>query len=210
MRRPRFNIDSLVLLVVVSAIGVAALRESSDIWDGGLLGLTLLILLVAVLLAIHRTDRRRAYWLGFTLWGGIYLAATFVPAVESRLPTTKALSYVDSKLPQQAAVGTVAFTNGPIKVTSFQAYNQVAFSPNGRIVAASQPGGFRLWNAGTGRLIFGSGRNTEDFVRIGHSLFALLIACLGAMLSRYLGDSSRGQAPESDGRGGGDPQSPNA
>jgi hypothetical protein len=44
----------------------------------------------------------------------------------------------------------------------------------------------RLWDATTGRLLGGWAGTTENFVRIGHSLIALIVAFLGGRLSRRL------------------------
>ena len=41
MRRFRFNIASLLVVVLVLGFGFAALRESNDLWDSGLFTLTL-------------------------------------------------------------------------------------------------------------------------------------------------------------------------
>jgi hypothetical protein len=57
------------------------------------------ILSTSILLAIHRTGTGRAFWLGFTLFGWTYLGLSLVPSIESRLLTTKALAYLDTKLP---------------------------------------------------------------------------------------------------------------
>ncbi len=81
MRRIRFNIASLLVVVLILGIGFAALRESSDLWDGGIFSLTLGVLLVSILLAIHRGDARRAFWLGFALFGGGYLVLSLVPSI---------------------------------------------------------------------------------------------------------------------------------
>src|SRR4051812_42711052 len=89
MARPRFSIATMLLVVLGVGVAVAALRASNDAWDSGIFGLTLLILLTAVLLAVHRTERGRAFWLGFALFGWGYLVASLVPAVVSRLPTTR-------------------------------------------------------------------------------------------------------------------------
>src|SRR4051794_30627867 len=99
MRRFRFSIAGLLMVVFFVAVAVAALRASTDAWDSGVLGLALVTLTMAVLLAVHRTERRRAYWLGFALFGCVYLVASLVPTIESRLPTTKGLAYLDAKVP---------------------------------------------------------------------------------------------------------------
>jgi hypothetical protein len=85
MRRLRFSIASLLMLVLFVAVAIGALREATDIWDSAVFSLTLGLLLVAVLLAVHRTDRIRAFWVGFALFGSVYLAVSLVPQVKSRL-----------------------------------------------------------------------------------------------------------------------------
>ena len=61
--------------------------------------------MISVLLAIHRTEKRRAFWLGFALFGAAYLGLSLVPSIESRLITTKALAYIDSKVPRSIPAG---------------------------------------------------------------------------------------------------------
>ena len=53
----------------------------------------------------------------------------------------------------------------------------------------------RLWDAATGKLLGGWSGTTENFVRIGHSLFALLAGWLGGQLSRRLCRASRDPEP---------------
>ena len=96
MKRPRFTIRSLLASVVFLAVGLAALRGASAAWDSSVLGLTLVVLLASVLLAVHRTGAARAYWLGFALFGWTYLVLAEIPGIGVRLPTTRTLIYVDS------------------------------------------------------------------------------------------------------------------
>ena len=49
----------------------------------------------------------------------------------------------------------------------------------------------RLWDAATSKLLNGWSGTTENFVRIGHSLFALLAGWFGGQLSRRLCRTSR-------------------
>jgi di/tricarboxylate transporter len=56
MPKFRFTIASLLVLVLFVAVGFAALREASDLWDSGLFTLTLGVLLISTLLATHRAD----------------------------------------------------------------------------------------------------------------------------------------------------------
>jgi hypothetical protein len=197
MRRPRFSIASLLGVVVFVAVALAALRAASPAWDAGLLGVTIAALLVAVLLAVHRDGRRRASWVGFALFGWAYLAIVFVAGTEPRLPTTKLLAFLDSKRPRPAGAafadidsdGTmdifIVDINGqskPVKAGVYSNNLSVAFAPSGGNGTTTGLASWALPAVGPGRTI-------EDFVRIGHSLFALLLAAVGGLVSRTLHDS---------------------
>ena len=104
MPKLRFNIASMLVIILVLAIGFAALRESNDLWDSGVFTLTIGVLLISILLAVHRTESRRAFWIGFALFGWVYLGLALIPSIESRLMTTKGLAYLDSKVPGRSAV----------------------------------------------------------------------------------------------------------
>jgi hypothetical protein len=191
MSRIRFNIASLLVVVLVLGVGFAALRESNDHWESGLFTLTLSVLLISILLAIHRTESRRAFWIGFALFGWTYMGLTLVPSIESRLATTEVLAYLDSKVPGRTqSYFKVQFTGtGPgARGKQVQA---VAFSPDGRQLATSSLGTVRVWDAATGRLLGGWAGTTENFVRIGHSLITLLAGWFGGLLSRRLWQASR-------------------
>ena len=95
MRDPRYNIASMLGAISFVAVGFAALREANDQWDSGLLSLTLGILLNAVILAVRRTEARRAFWIGFALFGWGYLCLSLISSTESRLITTQALAYLE-------------------------------------------------------------------------------------------------------------------
>jgi hypothetical protein len=185
-------------LLVISFVGVAvaALRASTDAWDGRLLALTSLGLLTSVLLAVHRTDRRRAFWLGFALFGWAYLVASLTPAIGPRLPTTKGLALIDSKIPARESdrvTGTLAYTLSTS--TSAAGTNPVQGYVMPPLLVSSSQGDVWVWDTATGRLLSGPNGSTEDFIRIGHSLLALLLAFAGGHLSRHLYDQGRGEGP---------------
>jgi hypothetical protein len=198
MRRPRFTIASLLVFVLFLAFGLAALRESTEVWDVAVFGVTFLLLLTSVLLAVHRTGPRRAYWLGFALFGGAYLAAGLIPPVGARLPTSKGLVYLDSLVPGRQATFTIAFSpQGGIgtKIGTMQVF---AATTTSAPVATPSPATSQIWNVTTGRLLFNGSGTSENFLKIGHSLAALMIAFLGAHLSRYLRASGKSEAAVSE------------
>ncbi len=238
MRYSQYKIAGILGAILFLAVGFAALRESHDLWDSGLFSLTLGLLLAAVLLAVHRTESRRAFWIGFALFGCGYLSLSLCPSTDSRLITTKALLYLDqsniflnransiraflnadrmhaynlslddllkateeSRLidsPEQEQLRqktwpTLEFVLGSKVLGSVHVrYNKPEWYRN--IVLKADPYGeiLRLRDVatvgpGSSSYILGvRAGTTENFVRIGHSLSALLVAWLGGVLSRRL------------------------
>ena len=88
MSRPRFSLGTLLLMVLSAGVAFAALKSPSELWASALFTPAVAVLLVAVLLAVHRRDRARAYWLGFALFGWVYLILSLVPETAPRLATT--------------------------------------------------------------------------------------------------------------------------
>jgi hypothetical protein len=195
MKRIRFNIASLLGVILIVAVGFAALRESSDLWESGIFSLTLGVLLISILLAIHRTEKRRAFWLGFALFGWIYLVLTLVPSVEPRLITTKTLAYLDSKVPRRS-VTSIVVSSLRIRGTASGAFGNdiqnLKLAADGNQVVG-------IWDATTGTLLGGWSGTSGNFANIGHSLFALLVGWLGGQLSRRRYRSSRLADPSTTG-----------
>jgi len=77
MRMPRFSIGGLMGVVLVASIGLAALRSASEIWAGVMFLVTCGMLALAVVGVVCRRDEKRAWWLGFALFGWGYLALAF-------------------------------------------------------------------------------------------------------------------------------------
>lgn len=188
MSLPRFKIRSLLGVVLFAGIAIAALRAADDLWDSGIFGLVLLVHLTAVLLAVHRTDRRRAYWAGFAFFGWTYLIASLVPQIGPRLPTTMGLAFIDSKIPGRETTISAVFgypsTYSPVSGSGYTlpVYN----------LPTSMQGNIWLWDSTTGKLVPGQVGTTENFLRTGHSLLALVLAFVGGRLTRYLHRTGQG------------------
>src|SRR5215469_2667632 len=104
MRRLRFRLGTILILILTLGVGFAALRESNDAWDSGVFTLALAALLVSIFLAVHRSEKKRAFWVGFALFGAAYLGLSLIPSIESRLITTRALALLESKVSEPPIV----------------------------------------------------------------------------------------------------------
>ena len=160
------SILGLMIFVLACGVGTAALTASTAIWDSIVFSATLLILTAAILLAVHG---RRAFWLGFALFGWAYLVSSLIPSVESRLLTTKGLAYIDAKTANRQSL--------PVAV---------AFSGNGHSVGDLDDGSIRIWDAQTGKPIPRPIGSFANFCRIGHSLVALLAGLIGGFMGTWL------------------------
>ena len=219
MRKIRFHIGSIVILILLVAVCLAALRESNQIWDSSVFSITLGTLFMSILLTIYRLRPKRAFWLGFALAGWTYLGFTLVPSIESRLITSKALIYFDSKVPRSLMARLGYFENHgyfendndatvDLYVANSQAHAMVVDKGNGAIAGATPNTGSNsainrasgngwvfLLNS-VGRWMRGSVGSPENFVRIGHSLFALVVAVVGGQVSRQLYAKNRAATQE--------------
>jgi hypothetical protein len=202
MKRIRFNIANLLVSIFILGLGFAALRESSDLWESGVFTVTIGVLLISILLAVHRIEKRRAFWLGFAAFGSAYLALSLTPSIETRLITTKMLAYlVDSRASgRPLKIATIRHSGNwrlPPGIGSGSPSDQIqsaVFTPDGSQMATASHGQVRLWDVATGKRLGGWSGTTENFVRIGHSLFALLAGWFGGKLSRHLYARKRGSA----------------
>ena len=79
MGRIRVSLAGLMGMVLISGIAFAALRDLSESGAGVLLLVTLAILATAILGVVYRRDAKRAWWLGFGLYGWGYLTLAFGP-----------------------------------------------------------------------------------------------------------------------------------
>jgi hypothetical protein len=137
-------------------------------------------------LAYHRLGSRRAFWIGFALFGWVYMALALIPSVESRLITTKILDYLDSKMPGGSIEPGDVWDFGAGSGTGNTPTSNVTFAPGGiqSITVEQTPTG--TTSVISRKLISNWTDISGNFVRIGHSLFALLFGWLGGQLSRRL------------------------
>lgn len=190
----RFTILSLMILVLGSAVGIAALRGANEPWASGLLMTTPAVFGLALIGGLCGKERSRPARLGFAVLGGGYFALTFLGLSEgnlAKLPTSKLLYFVHERVVGQATYS-VVFTAANTNVSNgFVVYQGAqSTSPQG---VTSTPGDmtFRLVNTAAspatpnpwGSMLPGAA-NYDAFQTVGHCLFALLAGLMGAVIAR--------------------------
>jgi hypothetical protein len=73
MQRPRVSVFGLMALVLFLSIGIGALRLASAAWAGAMTLATPCALVWAILGVAYRRQGKRAFWLGFALFGWGYM-----------------------------------------------------------------------------------------------------------------------------------------
>lgn len=170
MRRSyRFSIAGLMGAVLVTAILLAALRNSSEeTWGGAMLVFTCAVMALAVVGVVCREGSERAWWLGFALFGWGYLALAFWYGHDDhthRLPTMHWLDTMSIK----AGLPPPEPMDGPWTIMS------IGLRSVGLLA-------FQGFGAGKPALFY----QYRPYAQIGHSLWALLFAFVGGALARFL------------------------
>jgi hypothetical protein len=195
MRRPRVSIAALMIVVLVVAVGTAALKVADEVWAGAMLTLTVGLLGVAVLGALFRRESRRAFCVGFALFAASYLAPSIVEVTRPKLPTTKLLAHAHAKL---------APDDGPV-LSDASFLIQVTRQNNGVValdlgMPAVQSAPVTTSNgpttSGTTFLFkaLATGTTPEHFVTVGHCLLALATGLLGGLIARAFYNAERARA----------------
>lgn len=101
MRMPRTSIAGLMGAVLVTSLGLTALRSGSAVWAGATFLAMCGVMALAVVGAVCRQGQARAWWLGFALFGWGYLVLAFVRwryAPRWNLPTNLLLTAFGPRL----------------------------------------------------------------------------------------------------------------
>ena len=206
----QFSIRSLLVAVTIAAVGVAALLNANLWWEGGTWLVALGLLAVGILLCIYRRQEQRAYWLGFVIFGGLYLGLIVITAAIGKyndllpsqlsqfayhwiIPTPGQNQY----LPPPAAAGS------PLPTTAYS-YEVVASASGPYAAPTLSPSPPRIVVPATSvQALYTAAPWTanphyvppEKFVSIGHSLWLLLAAAVGGKLCQWI---CRTQSPRRD------------
>jgi hypothetical protein len=183
----RFSIRTLMAFIIVSALGLATLRNANDWWAGTMLFVAIAAVGIAMVAAVIMRGRERSWWAAFAFFGGAYLVLTFAPGfsteVMPRLVTTKALDVMHSEFVSST-------TQARLPQILWWQHEQ-ALERVDRLRAENQRPGDRELDSAMRILInletqLHGAADQRDFVRVGHSLVALLAGLVGGMVALWL------------------------
>jgi hypothetical protein len=177
MKRPKITIAHLIIVVVVAAIGLAAIRSGTAAWAGAMFSITFFAMICSLLGVALGRGMRRIYWLGFATLGWSYLLLVYTPWLDRMvgrfLLAPNLFAYLEEILH--------ADSPGPSGLQSL---------PVGLLGAAATAGGFG------GLPPAESVEELSDFQRIGLAMEALLWAFLGGWVACYFASGRNGGGHE--------------
>jgi drug/metabolite transporter (DMT)-like permease len=191
--RPRrswfqFSIKALLGSVVFVALACTALLNASEWWASAACTVTLAVLLIAVLASVFRRGPRRAFWLGFAIFGWTYVLLTFWPASDPTFPCQRHV--LTTRLSRWAYFGLLPLVRTPpaepVPMAPFSgrsgggdSYVRDEFRDRATLVltpaAPAPPAPPRTYYP-----------DYTPFLTIAEWLWTLLLAMLGGILARYL------------------------
>jgi hypothetical protein len=215
MKLPRFSIGSILAVIAILAVALAALRTPSYFWANVTSSLALAAIVVAIINVVYGRGAGRAFWLGFALCGGIYFGICSIPGLREsicpRLVTEVALDLLYPHLSPPGGTPAVTWTTAfvmpsvpggyvaPGQTTIFPDWtytwnvaNPAPNPPNGAITMPAPPTSqWAAWTAPDRSVGVGYPIGTvllsssEAYRRIGHSMFALVAGVLGGTYARH-------------------------
>ncbi|HUE74666.1 MAG TPA: hypothetical protein VMP01_27610 [Pirellulaceae bacterium] len=208
----QFSIRSLLVAVTIAAVGIAALLNANHWWEAATWLVALGLLAVGILLCIYRREEQRAYWLGFVIFGGLYLGLVLITSLVNQyhdmLPTQLLHLAYDKVIPLESkseytqppgafAPATTAVTTYSYRVIAtpqgpYASPPPAAYIPPPLPAAApntATPWPVAAWvpNAAYVPVV--------KFISIGHSLCLLLAAAIGGKICQWI---CRTQSPRTD------------
>ncbi|SIO27235.1 hypothetical protein SAMN05444166_3380 [Singulisphaera sp. GP187] len=180
MARGRLSILSPMSIVVVIAIGFAALKKPTELWASAIFTLALVVFLTSILGAAACRGRSRMTWLGSALFGGAYLALCFgaCPRInnEGLRPPPLLVTVLLNKLKSDGYLVAKDWTVAAVILP--QNSSQLSVSPNEyevNVAIAPPRNTFLTYTD----LKF----DVSPYKQISHSIGSLLFAAIGGLLS---------------------------
>jgi uncharacterized protein YcfJ len=186
----RLSIRSLMSFVVVSAVGLAALKNASDLSAGMMLLAALAALGAATLGATILRGKERCWWAGFAVFSGGYLALAVGPWFSENfrphLVTTHLLTYAQQKRTDLSkAFLASAQAEQESLLAQITRLKQIVRNRNDPAVVALQE---RLSSVDQEITVLRRTPTRDQFQLVGHSLFAFLAGLVGGSVGTWFFD----------------------
>lgn len=204
MTRPKISIANLLLVILVIALGLAAIKSGSPGWAGGLLSLAFFALFASLMAVVLTRGPRRIYWIGFAFLGWMYVLLTLHPTLNERVGSNLLAPCLYEPLQQwlhpdgngsNAATGpgTAQFL---VTYGSPSGFRNMAM-PSG-VGGMGSLGGAMMGGGMGGGGALGMGGAQIPYLQILWALEALIWAYLGGWSARYFASGrreERGRSP---------------
>lgn len=182
MKSARFTIAGMLATIGGLGVGFAALTHPNDWAASALLTMTFGMLLLSLLVAVGNHDIRRAFWMGFALFGWshglVTLNVGLGGSVSQDLITTRAIERLRPILhPTQTAFAPMIMNgNGPVPSSGFSPPSPYAWAFNGTQT------GINTWpvicpSCG----LITAGTSVDAFSRIGQAVATVIVALFGGI-----------------------------
>jgi hypothetical protein len=186
MRQFRFSVAALMAVIVLLAVGMAALRDPTTLWASAIFTAAVTLFAASVIGAMAHRGGTRLSWAGMSIFGWIYLIISFGPwpgnAVEP--PPLLPSCLLDHFQDYIVSDGKTPYTTEERYIDYYKTMTRLrSWSPP----TASLPGGFKSVDLTVYR-------------QTGRSLGAMLFGILGAFAGRFF--AARRERAANDGSGG--------
>ena len=191
----RVSIRTLMAFIVVTAVGLAALRGASEQWAQAMLMTALCAVGVAVIGAILMAGRERAWWIGFAVFAGGYLYLSAGPWAGDSFRHELITTHWIGQLRNRMFPTNVEYLLGEKQELEAELAKLRPSTPNIKYdpVVATLTHNLRSIEA---QLTASRNRGLryDHFQRVGHSLCALLAGLVGGTIAvGFWGRRERGQ-----------------
>jgi hypothetical protein len=195
-----FSIRTLMAIIIIFAVGLAALRNASDLWVGTLLLADLFVLGTALMGAVILRGHEQHWCRGFVSFAGFYLALSMGPwlsdAFQPRLGTTHALRYAyertyPSVAPplEKEALASLLVQREELLSHLKDAKGVARHVNDPPVVAATR----ELKKIDAKLAANQAGRSLNQFQNVGHSIFSLLIGLVGTVATWFYARRERAE-----------------
>jgi hypothetical protein len=173
MKRLRFSVAGLMAVILLFAVGMAALRAPTDLWASGMFTAAITLFSTSILGAMATRGSARLSWPVVAVFGWIYLIIAFAPRGVHPIEPPRLLPSALLESVQDSVVsdGKTPYSYNVVvdKIISFSTAIGGRTTPGGAILAPGM------------RSVDG----TAD-QQVGASLGAMLFGILGAVVGRFL------------------------